>query len=789
MPSSQEKDIVLYGHNETQHVVAVQQLNDFTVRIYTNDDGKVSHADAEFFPFFFLSNDQLIKDFPKHFWLKELAGENFYRFIVVFSRWNELWEAVRFVINQYNKTALKRINHYAETDVLLLKPDPVTQYLMQSGTTFFKGMAFADLHRLQLSVQTYSKSHKISDARKTEDRIITIALSDNKGWTQLLDGRKLSEEKMLKQLMALITERDPDVIEGHNLYGHDIPYLLKRYELHTLDFEIGRDGSILKASTARGGFTDRDSDTIFYEVAGRYLIDTLTLAHSYGSFENYSLRNLSHVLGFEKKERIYIARDKISPTWEKEPDTVLRFADDEVHEIMSLSDHLSPSYFFLSQMCPLSYASVIRTGSSTKIESLLLREYIRQKHSIPKPESGYQTTGGYTDIFFVGVVQDVIHADIESLYPSIMLSRKIKPRSDELNIFQTLLHDLTTKRLEAKHKMQQSKRQETRAKYQALQSSLKILINSFYGYLGYAKGLFNDYAKADEVTKSGQEFLKTIIKQVELYNGQLIEVDTDGLFFAPPDNVKGEEQETIFIEKISSSLPQGINLALAGRYKKMLSYKMKNYALLNHENRLTIRGSALIARSLEKFARNFIQLCVNCILEGDIDKLHALYVSFSKDITNHQWEATDFARVETIRDSMEAYELDVKEGNRNTSAPYEVAKRAGIAVKPGDRISYYVTGNHAGVKIADYSKLAAEWDPNFPDENTPYYLSRLDESAAKFDVFFTPQDFSKVFSLDDLFGFKSEGIQILSKKIGIRAEVEPPEEPPGFGIWLDDTGL
>ncbi|MBI3579130.1 MAG: DNA polymerase, partial [Ignavibacteriales bacterium] len=676
---------------------------------------------------------------------------------------------------------------YAETDTILLRPDPITQYLMQSGLTLFKGMAFNDLHRLQLSVQTYSKSHKLSDARKTEDRIIAIALSDNKNWAQLLDGRRLSEVEMLKQLIALIKERDPDVIEGHNLYGHDIPYLLKRCELNTIDFEVGRDGSSLKASTARGGFADRDSDTIFYEVAGRYLVDTLTLAHSYGSYENYSLKFLGQTLGFEQKGRTYIARDKISLMWEKEPDRVLHFAGNEVQDIKNLSDHLSPSYFFLSQMCPLSYASVIRTGSSAKIESLLLREYIRQKHSIPHPESGYQTTGGYTDIFYVGLVENVIHADIESLYPSIMLSQEIKPHTDELNIFQMLLRDLTTKRLEAKHKMQQSKKQETRAKYQALQSSLKILINSFYGYLGYSKGLFNDYAKADEVTKSGQEFLKTIIKQVELYNGHLIEVDTDGLFFAPPDNVKGEEQEAIFIEKISSSLPQGINLALAGRYRKMLSYKMKNYALMDHENRLTIRGSALISRSLEKFARNFIQLCINCLLQEDIDKLHALYVSFAKDIADHHWEVADFARTETIHDSMERYDLDVNEGNRNPSAPYEVAKRAGMLVKPGDRVAYYVTGGTAGVKIVENSKLGLEWDPNFPDENTAYYLARLNESASKFDVFFTPQDFKKVFSLDDLFGFKSEGIRILSKKVGIQAEAEPPEESSSYGIWLDDS--
>ena len=49
-----------------------------------------------------------------------------------------------------------------------------------------------------------------------------------------------------------------------------------------------------------------------------------------------------------------------------------------------------------------------------------------------------------------GVVRPIVKADVESLYPSLMLVNKIAPASDTLNIFLPLLAELTTRRLEAK---------------------------------------------------------------------------------------------------------------------------------------------------------------------------------------------------------------------------------------------------------------------------------------------------------------------------------------------------
>jgi DNA polymerase I len=796
-------DPVLYGQSELKNVLAVQQLSESSVRLHirTADlsgnaerSGAIGHTDADFFPFFFLSHPGLIEGFPKRFWIKELAGANYYRYLVAFSRWNDLWEAIRFCLTNYNKSALRRAGHYSEVEPLFLKPDPVAQYLLQSGVTLFKGMTFDELHRLQLSLQVYSKSGKKGDARKSEDRILVLALSDNRGWEEVLDGRKLKEEEILQQFVALVTERDPDLIEGHDLLDHALPYLARRAELASVGLSIGRNNAEMKSFSPRGNPLEPELENAIFEIPGRHLVDTKSLAHGYNiskrALDHYGLRYLSQYFGFTTSKEELVSQERIAPTWSSQPDLLVHQAEQDCRDIRSISDRLARSYFFQTQMVPLSFDSLLRAGSSTKIELMMMREYIRQKHSIPKPQIGSQRTGGYTDIFVTGIVENVLHADIESLYPSIMVTQQIKPATDELDVFPQLVKALTAMRLEAKHGLQSLSAESERQLTDLFQSSLKVLINSFYGYLGYPRGLFNDYEQVDRVTASGQEMLRSIVRELDLRNARVVEADTDGLFFTPPDNVRNEEQELAFVEKLSQALPEGINLVLAGRYKKMLSYRKKNYALLDHRDRLTIKGSSLISRSLERFAKNYIHLCITCLLQEDVKGLHQLYVSLSQDISQHRWNVADFCRTETIRDSMETYEGELADGKRKPSPAYEVAKRSGLRVKPGDRVSYYITGQQASVKILESCKLAAEWEPNFPDENSAYYTDRLDECSKKFDSFFEPGEFEQVFSGEDLFGFDPQNIHIQKQKSMPREEAASPEDEAGeFGIWLDESGI
>ena len=795
-------DPVLYGQSELKNVVAVQQLSESSVRLHTRTSnlsdnakgaGSIGHAEVEFFPFFFLSHPGLIEGFPKRFWIKELAGTNYYRYLVAFSRWNDLWEAIRFCLTNYNKSALRRAGHYSEVEPLFLKPDPVTQYLLQSGVTLFKGMTFEELHRLQLSLQVHSKSGKKSDPRKSQDRILVLALSDNRGWEEVLDGRKLKEEDILQRFVSIVAEKDPDIIEGHDLLDHILPYLARRAELASVGLPIGRDNTEMKSFSPRGNPLEPDLENAIFEIPGRHLVDTKSLAHGYNiskrALDHYGLRYLSQYFGFTTSKAEILTQEKIAPTWASQPELVMQQAEQDCRDIRSLSDRLARSYFFQTQMIPLTFDALLRAGSASKIELLMMREYTRQKHSIPKPQVGSQRGGAYTDIFVTGIVENVLHADIESLYPSIMVTQQIKPSTDELDVFQQLVKSLTATRLEAKHALQSLSVESERQAADAFQASLKVLINSFYGYLGYPRGLFNDYEQADCVAALGQELLRSIVREMDLHNATVIEADTDGLYFVPPDNVRTEEQELAFVEKLSQALPTGINLVLAGRYKKMLSYRKKNYALLDYRDRLTIKGSSLISRSLERFAKNYIQLCINCLLQEDVKGLHHLYVSLSQDISQHRWDVGDFCRTETIRDSMETYDVELAEGKRKPSVAYELSKRSGLRLKPGDRVSYYVTGQHTSVKIIENCKLAVEWEPNFPDENTAYYIDRLNECSKKFDFLFEPDKFKEVFAAEDLFGFDPLHIQIQNPKSIPRGEAAPPEDEGGeFGIWLDESG-
>ncbi len=489
--------------------------------------------------------------------------------------------------------------------------------------------------------------------------------------------------------------------------------------------------------------------------------------------ESHGLKYAAQYFGLASKDRTYVPGDKISWYWDNEAETLKKYALDDVIETRGLSEKLSGSIFYLAQMLPFNYGTVAKLGAAAKIESLFLREYIKQRYSVPKPQRGTQTTGGYTDIFYTGIFGPIVHADVESLYPSIMLTKGIKPITDELNVFPSALRYLTTLRLDTKQLMRSAVLEQDRSRLDAMQSSFKILINSFYGYLGYAKGLFNDYRQADVVTSTGQMLLKQMIREIEIHNGTVIEVDTDGIYFLPPDNVSGEEAERKFVDHLSSKLPDGINLGFSGRFARIMSYKKKNYALLNYDQRIIIKGSSLVSRSIERFGRNYLQQCIECLLNDRFKDLHILYVELERTIRDHGWDIVDFVRTETLKDTFEQYESELTQGKRNRTAAYELMRRSAKRYKQGSRIRYYLTGNDANVKGFEYAKEADQWDANFPDENTAYYLKRLDEFSKKFEIFFDERGYSSIFSGDDLFGFDPSSIVIINRK-----EKEDGNEPP-----------
>ncbi|MEK6600671.1 MAG: DNA polymerase domain-containing protein, partial [Candidatus Binatota bacterium] len=417
--------------------------------------------------------------------------------------------------------------------------------------------------------------------------------------------------EMLRAAVRVIQSRDPDVIEGHNLFRFDLEYIEARAKRHGVELKLGRDGSPLKGHASRMQIAERTIAYRKYEIFGRHIIDTWMLAQHYDvaarELEGYGLKEIARHFGIAGPDRTYIPGDKTSWYFDHEPDTLFRYALDDVRETRALSELLSPSYFAEAQIFPYSYQNVALRGNATKIDALFLREYLFRRQSIPRAEGGREVAGGYTDVEYQGVAHHVLHCDVTSLYPSIMLVYSFFPRRDELRIFPGLLHDLRSFRIKAKELARNAQTKEARIYFSALQSTFKILINSFYGYLGFPMGHFNDFEAANQVTAKGRELIQSAVARLKQRGATIIEVDTDGIYFVPPAEVKTEADEEKLIQGLADLLPRGIELELDGRFPAMFSYKMKNYALLDQKGRLLIKGSGLRSRGLELFQRQWLE--------------------------------------------------------------------------------------------------------------------------------------------------------------------------------------
>lgn len=763
-------DSLLFGHNAETKIVAVYQASESAIKVAKRVEGKTVITQHKFFPFFFLQDENLLSGFDKKYWKVKLAGNNHYKYLCIFHRWSEMRAGLKAVADNLGNRTGTFVQETSDMDEVYVKLDPVFQYLMQTGTTLFKEMDFSELRRMQLDIETFS-SAGFSNAGRLQDRIILISLSDNTGWEYVIDGRQKSEGEMLNELVDIIRNRDPDVIEGHNIFNFDIPYILRRGEMCGVKLKIGRDSLEPKVFTSRLSYAEKEIEYSNVEIPGRHIIDTWLLVQNYDSqrreLESYGLKNVAKFFGFASKDRVYIEGSKISETWLKDPDHLVKYALDDVRETRMIAEHLSQANFYLAQMLPYNYGHIPRSGAAAKIESLFVREYLRKKHSLPRPQTGRQTSGGYTDVFVRGVAGPVIHADVESLYPSIMLAHKISPPTDDLGVFQKTLKHLTKLRLDTKKKMKEESDPVQKSKLDAMQSSLKILINSYYGYLGYSRGIFNDYVSADRVTETGQKILRQLIAQIRSEGGTLLEVDTDGLYFVPPPEIKGEERETKFVKSLSNMLETGINLSLDGRYEKMLSYKKKNYALLGYDGRVKMRGSSLISRSMERFGREFIETAVEYLLREAIEALHLLYSDFARAISARELPLRKMVRTESVRETIDDYITAVKSNKRNRSASYEAALGAGLRLKPGDRVSYYIVGNDPSTRSFANARIYDPEEPSPPEYNAQYYLRKLDEYSERFSEFFTPEDFRKIFSSDEgsLFKTSLEGVRVITKEV------------------------
>lgn len=441
-----------------------------------------------------------------------------------------------------------------------------------------------------------------------------------------------AEERLLDDFIKFLNDNKFVIISGYNIYNFDIYFIYERLKKYNKKFVFNDDEiEYVQNPEDKNGYSRHpiggSKNIIKYRKfifkKGRislfdvyyylYRMPT-TMQEIRYRFGSLTLKNVSDYYGMIKKEeREMIEGSEIYETFMTDPKRVAYYLTADVESTYMLFEKFAPNMIFLSNIANMPLDKIFDASSTQILESALIKEtkasglFVNPKtRDRISEESIKKYGGGHTEIHARGFFENIGKVDFSSLYPSIMLDWKIKPKNDYAGIFTKTLEKLYRKRISYKkaHKALEAdrskyaddpeKRKAMLSFYKSGSDALKILINSAYGLLGFRRGdlpasRFTDLDAASQVTSIGRNMI-TSVEDVYLKNGFiLIETDTDGIYLTklntPAEEVYKEIEE--ILNKINAEFKnlgkQFVSIDFEDRFDIMVSVKKKNYFLVTKE--------------------------------------------------------------------------------------------------------------------------------------------------------------------------------------------------------------
>ena len=633
----------------------------------------------------------------------------------------------------------KAVREGAAIDVL--KPYE-SQWLLQKRARLYAGLKFADLRRGQLDIETgATEAGAFSDAKNPGDRVLAIGLQcgARRELLTLDEETDAGEKRLLLAFNELLRELDPDVIEGHNIFKFDLEYLRTRSKRLKVPCAWGRFGLAAEFRNSRMKVAERWIDFTRCDMPGRTVIDTYLLIQLYDitarEMTAYGLKDAAVYFGITSESgegRTYIDGAQIQHAFRANREEFLAYLADDLRETKGLADVLLPTYFEQARAFPILLQEAALRGTAGKVDLLFLEEYYHARASCPAPVDIAPFEGGFTRSFQEGVFRHVLHFDVASLYPSLLLQMGRNPQSDTLGVFIPMLRRLREYRLKYKQLAKTAATVAERDEAQARQATFKILINSFYGYLGFSGARFGDGELAAEVTRRGRELLQALIGEFQRHGCVILEADTDGIYLSAEPYFQRPED---LLAKVAQILPAGIELEYDGTYDAMFCYKAKNYALAAG-GEITLRGSALRSRGIEPFLKRLGDQLIAYLLGVSPVSPVAEIERLRRTIAAREQPVADLAKAESLSQNPEAYQQWVAGGGKPRRAAAEVALQMNPRPRMGERVSYYIGVKSKG-QASDWQRarpLAAH-DPAVAPYDPVYYLAKIDDWLERYGRF------------------------------------------------------
>ncbi|ADD09124.1 DNA-directed DNA polymerase [Aciduliprofundum boonei T469] len=374
-------------------------------------------------------------------------------------------------------------------------------------------------------------------------RIFTIGIAIWENGEIRKESIEGDEKDILWKFLEMIWKEDPDIITGYNIDGYDLELLSERYKKYGMDFLIGRDKSKPQRIVGQ-----------FWRLHGRVIEDAWWAVKKELRLKQETLQAVAmHLFGEGKLD---VDRTNIDEEWEKDKEKVIEYCkkDAELALRILLQIGIINKYLDLATVTKFPLEDVIHSGTSTWVDSLLIRE--ADRHNIGVPLQGQERKsrkieGGYVHTIEPGLYHWVCVLDFKSMYPSIIIKYNIcfttlskdgdivsptgvrfLSKEKREGLIPKLLAELMKKRDELKRKMKEDP--DNRDYYNGLQKAVKILMNTFYGVLASSFYRFTNPDIGASITAFARDTIKRIIAELESEGIKVVYGDTDSVFFQSP---------------------------------------------------------------------------------------------------------------------------------------------------------------------------------------------------------------------------------------------------------------
>jgi DNA polymerase I len=456
---------------------------------------------------------------------------------------------------------------------------------------------------------------------------------------------------------------------------------------------------------------------------------------------SYVLENVvKEVLGIEKEK---ILSGDMWKFWDRggpELQAFMKYSIEDALVTLELGEKFLPLYIELSRIVGLPIHDIARMTAGQLVEWLLIREaYVRGelvpnkgggKDYLDRREDTY--AGGYVMEPEKGIVENILVFDFRSLYPSIIVTHNIDPITLEKgrgeNSPPNLEYNFTTgkegfipfvlkrileRRVEAKRKMKAARESRKKETLNVSQNALKIIANSFYGYLGYPRARWYKKECAESVTSFARMYTKKVMTIAEKeYGFKVVYGDTDSLFIvAPPDK---KEKAFEFMDDVNKRLPGTIELEYDGFYPRGVFITKKRYALIDEGQNIIVKGLETVRRDWAKLSRDTQKNVLSIILrEADPKKAAQIVKDTVKRVKERDVTLDEITLYSQLTKKIERY--------KNVGPHVKAAKKAikrGREVNPGMPIGYVIIKGKG--MISDRAEPVE--DASIEDYDIDYYV-------------------------------------------------------------------